>query len=83
MGNAGREFPQAAINMQKQPPLTLKEFAQRAGISQSTIRRHYPLGNCPAPRQYGPRSLRWDVDEVETWLRDPAAWRAAQKAKRS
>jgi predicted DNA-binding transcriptional regulator AlpA len=37
----------------------------------------------PAPRQYGTRSLRWDADEVEAWLRDPAAWRAAQKAKLS
>lgn len=64
-------------------PFTIQQVAQRAGVSASTIRRHSRLGNCPAPRQYGPRSLRWDAEEVETWLRDPVAWRAAQKAQRT
>jgi excisionase family DNA binding protein len=64
-------------------PLTIQQVAQRTGISPSTIRRHSRLGNCPAPREYGPRSLRWDADEIEAWLLDPKAWRAAQRAKQS
>lgn len=76
----GQVSTRAATTMHD-APLTLKQFAARAGISPSTIRRNARTGNCPSPRRYGPRSLRWDAAEVELWLHDPAAWRAAEKAK--
>lgn len=46
--------------------VTLKEFAERSGLGDSTIRKHIQAGM--PHKKYGPRALRINVDAAEEWL---------------
>lgn len=50
--------------------LTLREVAQAAGISRSSIYRRVAEGTFPAPLKVGPRTSRWSQEEVAAWQQE-------------
>ncbi|MGF6726712.1 prophage regulatory protein [Paraburkholderia sp. GAS41] len=47
------------------------------GLSIRTIYRRIADRTFPAPVQIGPKSVGWRVCDIDAWLVDPAAYKAA------
>lgn len=54
-----REFPML---------LSIKEVADRIGVSESTVRNYINNGAFPKSVQYGPRTVRWKVEDIQAWV---------------
>lgn len=48
--------------------LSIKEVADRIGFSESTVRTYVKKGLFPKSVQYGPRTVRWKVEDVQAWV---------------
>lgn len=48
--------------------ITKSEVCERLGVSRSTLHRWMDAGAFPAPRQIGPRAVRWPEDQVNDWI---------------
>ena len=57
--------------------LDLHEVTRRVGLRKSFIYRHIALGAFPAPVRLSSRCSRWNAAEVDQWMRDRLAERAA------
>ena len=44
------------------------EIANHLGVSQNTVKRWARTGAMPKGRRLGPRLLKWNRQEIETWL---------------
>ncbi|MGY6154118.1 helix-turn-helix transcriptional regulator [Paraburkholderia graminis] len=56
--------------------LRRKQVEAETGLSKSTIYARYRAGTFPAPVQLGLRSVGWRVRDIESFLKDPAGYRA-------
>ena len=54
------------------------EVERRVGLARSTIYELVSLRRFPAPVRLGSRAVGWLADEVDQWLSDRAADRAAR-----
>ncbi len=43
-------------------------IANNLGVSQNTVKRWARTGAMPKGRRLGPRLLKWNRQEIETWL---------------
>lgn len=48
--------------------LTIDQVAERLGVSRSTTRRMWQDGTLPRPIRIGSRSVRWRVEDLESWV---------------
>ena len=46
------------------------ELANHLGVSQKTVKRWSRNGVMPKGRRVGPRLLKWNRNEIETWLEE-------------
>lgn len=46
------------------------EVAEQMGVASGTIKRWSRNGVMPKGRRVGPRLLKWNRQEIETWLED-------------
>ena len=46
------------------------EIAKHLGVSQNTVKRWSRNGVMPKGRRVGPRLLKWNRQEIETWLEE-------------
>jgi prophage regulatory protein len=61
---------------------TLPEIMLRIKVSKSAVYVWMAQGKFPKPYFVsGPRFSRWSVQEIDSWLEDPAAWIAANAGK--
>ena len=49
--------------------LQTRDVCRRLNVSRETLRRWRSSGHFPAPKLLGPRSLAWDSDVVDAWLK--------------
>ena len=47
--------------------LTIKQVSEMFGFARSTIYRRISEGSFPKPERFGPRTVRWSVDELVAW----------------
>lgn len=48
--------------------LTLEQVAEMLQVSNATVARLRKSGALPAPKQIGPRAIRWTRESIEEWL---------------
>lgn len=48
--------------------LSIKEVADRIGVSEGTVRNYVTDGTFPQPVQYGPRTVRWKIEDIQAWI---------------
>ena len=46
------------------------ELSKHLGVSQQTVKRWSRNGVMPKGRRVGPRLLKWNRNEIETWLEE-------------
>ena len=56
--------------------LRLADVRNLVGVSRSTIYKRVPEGSFPRPIRISARSVRWRLEEIEEWIRDPAKGRS-------
>ena len=69
------QLQQGAPRLGAQP-----EVSNIVGLSKSEIHRKVKAGTFPAPVRLGRRCTRWNIAEVENWIRDRLGERDKQKA---
>lgn len=57
--------------------MTIREVAERLGVSDDTVRRLVARGDFPAPVYVSERSPRWAFSAVTQWLENRARTQAA------
>jgi prophage regulatory protein len=60
--------------------LRLKQVGAECGISRSSIYRGVQAGTFPSPIPLGPRSVGWRRGDIDSWLANPAGYRAQEAA---
>ncbi len=66
-----QQAPEPVVTrQQRETPmlLSIKEVADRIGVSESTVRNYVNKGVFPKSVQYGPRIVRWKVEDVQAWV---------------
>ena len=48
--------------------LRINGVIETTGLSRSTIYRFISAGTFPRPRQLGPQSVGWRVEDIDEWL---------------
>ncbi|MCY4430579.1 MAG: AlpA family transcriptional regulator [Rhodospirillales bacterium] len=57
--------------------LTLAEVIHRCGLKKSAIYKRVNEGSFPKPVKLSPKAVRWRSDEIDRWISDVCATRAA------
>jgi prophage regulatory protein len=52
--------------------LRLADVRSLVGISRSTIYKRISEGSFPSPVRISERSVRWRLEDIEEWIREPA-----------
>jgi prophage regulatory protein len=67
------------MNEERNPNAFLRrlQVEKETGLSCRTIYRRIRDKTFPAPVQIGPHSVAWRVGDIDAWLANPAAYRAA------
>jgi prophage regulatory protein len=60
--------------------LRLKQVEVETGISRSSIYRGVRAGTFPSPIPLGARSVGWRRGDIDSWLANPAGYRAPEAA---
>ncbi|WP_257294933.1 AlpA family transcriptional regulator [Endozoicomonas sp. YOMI1] len=55
--------------MDKKPPFYVSRLGvmNRYGIGSSTLYRWMEAGHFPKPIRFGPRCIRWKLEDLEAW----------------
>lgn len=48
--------------------LSIKEVADKIGVSEGTIRNYMSEGSFPKSARYGRRTVRWKLEDVQGWI---------------
>ena len=61
------EIPAIAPSYRARTLIRLKDVCELVGISRSTVYKRISDGTFPPPIRVGPRTVRWQLDAIETW----------------
>ena len=59
--------------------LTARDLCERWGIGRATLHRQRAAGYVPKPVHFGPRSVKWPIEEVEAFERRLAEDRGSRE----
>ena len=57
--------------------LRIRDVMQKVGLSRPSVYKRMAIGNFPKPIYPAPRAPRWRSDEVDEWIAELSAARAA------